>query len=208
MRTPNTLMYLTNVQYLPEKRQIVAEMANKREKLSFRYAFYPKLFLSANPAAEELILELLRAYQNQKFTIQRINSETIKIECATFSDLKHMAIVLQKNLQIPCLVIEPERQFLIEMDWSYFDSFKVNCKNEIISKTDFNIAPKAKLDFLAIPLDETLNHLINADVGKAKDLTGRICLSNILRIKPNEVPETKAMLSEIKIGRASCRERV
>ena len=41
---PSAKLFLSNVQYLADKRQIVAEFSNTREKVSKRYSFFPKMF--------------------------------------------------------------------------------------------------------------------------------------------------------------------
>lgn len=197
MKTPNMLLYLTKVSYLPEKRQIAVSFANEKNAVSLRYKFFPSIYLPLNKQKAKLIEEILQVYDKQKYSIEKPNKTTLKINCSTLQDLKNIAALLNSSLEIVCLIVEPERQFLLEKGWSYFDCFKFNSKKQLLSKEELFILPKVKFDFMDSSFSRTIQNLIEQNIVASEDLTEKLCLSNLLCVPLSKIPKTKNIILEL-----------
>lgn len=177
---PNTKTWLSKTTYVPEKRQIVVEFENLKEKYTERYAFFPSIFLKAEKEKQEVLMEVLKLYESKRYKVET-EEDFLEIKTGTFEDLKKIAFLLKESLGIKARVIEPERQFLIQKQWSYFDCF---------GGEEF---PKIKTEYFAEDLEKTVNELGE----KGEKLLEEIALANLLKVPIQGVPEKKFQQTEI-----------
>lgn len=188
LMTPNTA-YLTKAHYIEGKRKIAVEFSSCNGKATKSFTFFPSFFLDKGMPAKELN-SILSTYNPQKFKV-RERQHSFEVIASTFTDLKCLAnLCLEAFGQRPYL-IEPERQFLILHDWSYFDSFGFFDGNPI--KTNDEGFPLAKIDSLPESLGITALQLLGHDVHIAAEFIANIARSKILRI-PFEAPLTSKFL--------------
>ena len=175
---PSAKLFLSNVQYLADKRQIVAEFSNTREKVSKRYSFFPKMFFMLGRIPRGSFLEILSDL-SQRLKVD-FEGGKATIFGATFSDLKRANNLLADCFGFRSNLVEPERQFLIEKQWGYFDSFSfASGEPELVSSLDF---PDIDLDFLSESLKDTLGELLFTNRSLASEIAQKIASSRLLKI--------------------------
>ncbi|MFH1239963.1 MAG: hypothetical protein V1672_01995 [Candidatus Diapherotrites archaeon] len=180
---PNTSTVLTAVKYLPEKKVIYAEFSCEGIKSTEKFGFFPSLFLPITPFTEAQIKEIITENGIKCKIFMHENS--VEIMAPNFDDLKKITNILSSLINATPLLIEPERQFLIKKDWSYFDSF--NFSETEIEKTHLTL-PKTEVEFLSYSLHETLEDALLKDSKSAEELAKKIAISNILKVPPLKVP--------------------
>ncbi|HNV00982.1 MAG TPA: hypothetical protein PKK60_00980 [archaeon] len=185
----SNVLYLTNVTYIESKREVLVEFSNKFEKKIERYKFFPFILLPKSIDGEKL-KELLISFSFRSFSLQE-KENYFSLQSVSFLELKKMVSVLSKCFGKLPLVLEPERQFLIEKNWSYFDSFSY-FENSLIKvdsflkDVSFSVLPE-------IPFVEALK--INQE--EAVFFVNQAVLSNILKVPINLVPKNKQEQEEI-----------
>ena len=183
------VLYLTNVTYVDSKREVLAEFSNKFDKKVERYKFFPFILLPKSIDGEKL-KELLLSFSFKFFSLQE-KENYFSLQSTSFVELKKIVSVLSKCFGKLPLVLEPERQFLIEKNWSYFDSF-LYFENSLIKvdsfskDVSFSVLPE-------IPFVEAMK--INQE--EATFFVNQAVLSNILKIPINLVPKNKQDQEEI-----------
>ncbi|HZX19943.1 MAG TPA: hypothetical protein VFF13_02930 [archaeon] len=175
---PNTQSFLTSVNYIPEKRQVTVEFSNKEGKFSRRYSFFPKMHFSQEKISKENFFAVLPKDCVQKIRVT-FNEKNATVFAATFSDLKRINNLLRKCFGVEYNLIEPERQFLIEKGWGYFDCFDVKDEPILVDSSFF---PDVTFDFLSDSLRETINDLLVNNKALARELVYRIVSSRLLKI--------------------------
>ena len=120
---PSTPVFLSSVRYCEPKRQVVVEFSGPAHKSSLRYSFFPKMHFPPGSIAQERFFEVVRGCNGQRFKTD-FSSNIATVYAATFSDLKRLSNMLAVCFGTYYTLIEPERQFLIEKGWNYFDSFE------------------------------------------------------------------------------------
>lgn len=189
----NTQAFLSKVAYSAEKRQIIVEFSSTKEKFSRRFSFFPKMFFSLGKISQNSFLELLSKDDFQKLKVSFSNDKAT-IFGATFNDLKRVNNLLREFFNFECNLIEPERQFLIEKSWSYFDCFELKENNlELVSSPKF---PNVKFEFLSDSLKETVKDLLKNNKRLASDIVQKIVSSKLLKV-PFVEHENSNSLEEI-----------
>ena len=176
---PSTALFLGRVTYIAQKRQIVAEFSNKSEKYTKRYAFFPKLYFPLRGISQQSFRQALAGHDLKRIKLD-FEGETAVIYAATFSGLKKVSNLLGKFFSFHSNLIEPERQFLIEKGWGYFDPFYFE-SGEPIQTGSFDF-PKIPLTFFSMPLDETITDLISQNRPLAEEIVSRVANSRLLKI--------------------------
>lgn len=118
----NKPIYLTRVSYNEPKAEILTEFSNKGERVVKRYKFYPLALFSSSISSEKLI-ELILSLGFKGFNISEKNN-LLYLHASSFAELKKISNALSLYLNKKPLVLEPQRAFLLERNWSYFDSFE------------------------------------------------------------------------------------
>lgn len=190
---PNTVLYLSNATYLPEKQEVVIEFSNRTQKITKPFPFLPCVYVNPN-GSRELLIELLSAYENKKIKSGECGNKIIKITAATFADLQKVAVLLQSTLQLNPLVIAPERQFLLQKDWSYFDAFVADGME--MKKIEVPSVPNVMLEFLHDSTRRIFNETLTHEKAVASSLAEALVKSNLLTLPITALPETKQEIAE------------
>lgn len=186
MFAPNTknVYYLVDVKYLEDKKQIVLFFVNQENKIIQRHVFFPSLLLPKSIALSDL-KKFLSVLDLRKFKII-VFDNSIKLVASNYSNLKKAFNLITASFNVQPLLLEPERQFLLEKNFSYFNSFKL-ILNTLIKSTE-------------LPSEEFLEfYLNNMHVSKEDnafyDMLENIVLSMLLRMPLNKIPESKHLHS-------------
>jgi hypothetical protein len=178
---------LTNVQYNESKQEVLVEFSYDALKVVERIPFFPYLNFSTKLSRDNL-QEILFSFGLKKFKILDSNNsdnENKKIIASSFSELKKISIVIAKAFGKKPLILEPERQFLLEKNWSYFDCFKNNEK--IDESCDFGFL-LTKL----IPFEDAIELAENETLSLVEKAT----LSKILSVNISNLPKKKEDIVE------------
>ena len=189
---PSTL-FLSSASYSQKKKQVIVEFSNHSQKAVERFQFFPSLLFNLEGLKQGLVAEILSTYNQKKFKYH-IKGNALHLSAATFSDLKRISNLLFSSFNRRPFFLEPEREFLLERNWSYFDSFILETGN--IFKKNAREFPSAKIGFLARPLEETVEELIGFSKEDAKSLVEMLALSNILFLPLHAVPGKKFLQAE------------
>ncbi|MDO8646905.1 MAG: hypothetical protein Q7R70_00630 [Candidatus Diapherotrites archaeon] len=189
------LLFLSRVSYNEERREIIAEFENSGEKRIERFKFFPKALLPAAEGIEERIAkEIISMYNLKKFRISRKNEKILAIEASTFKDLKKISNLLQQSLKKSLQLIEPERQFLLEKEWNYFQAFK-NGKFGM-EMQEILLFPEAMIEGCSESIRATARQLLKHDKKAAESFLKNIALSKFLKIPSQYAPESIKEASE------------
>lgn len=167
-------VFLSNIRYNEQGREIILEYSSSQGKTISREKFFPKLFLDKRFNKELLKEIILFLEKNSLMITDRPNS--IEVKARDFSSLKSFLNLLRKTTEdktiIPLSIIEPERQYLIEKDFSFFERFE-----------EYKGKPfKAKgIPGIKHCLEETGLHLFE---GYAE----RMALATLLKTVPESIP--------------------
>lgn len=123
--------FLVNVTYDNEKSKIILYFTKDLEnqnKINYIYSekFYPSFIIDLN---KSLVKDLL--YEFSKEIIIKEKEEKTKVYARNQEILERCKKILQLSTNKNILLIESERQFLIENNWSYYDSFCLINRNKI-----------------------------------------------------------------------------
>ena len=137
----------------------------------FKSNFYPYFVIDIK---SELVLELLSEFKKD-ISIKSLEKKT-KVLARDFETLQKIGKILQQATGKNVILIEPERQFLIKNNWSYYDSFFVS-KDRV---TRIN-----NQDFIHSAINNYTTNLEDKEKIKLiEPLTKKLILSNILKVKP------------------------
>lgn len=186
MLPSNTLFSLSKVRYNEQNREIVCSFANGSRLKSQRYTFFPALLTNA---PDESVASLLSASELRQLQFAETKKQTVKIVGASFSLLQSLEKAIREKLNRPSLLLSPERQFLLQQNWGFFDGFLFENQPEKVSGL---VLPETNLGFLPASFPETLSELLDSG---ALDAAQRLCLSvvwsNALRIPLHHLPFTE-----------------
>tara|TARA_Y100000310_G_scaffold342688_1_gene446934 strand:+ start:2647 stop:4041 length:1395 start_codon:yes stop_codon:yes gene_type:complete len=130
--------------------------------------------------------KILCNYNPQKFKLKE-KPYAFQVIASTFKDLKCLAnLCLEAFGQRP-FIVEPERQFLIERDWNYFDAFQFFHDKPV--KSNAISFPDIKTEFSSDPLPLTFKHLLEHDATQATAFVKAMALSRILKIPIDSLPD-------------------
>ncbi len=177
--TPDSF-WLTDVKYLEDKRAVLADFSRLNIRRNLCLPFVPSFFASKKRVKKEQLLSALSALGKQPFELNEEKS-AFKITAATFADLNKAANALFQEMNFSPIVLQPERQFLLQQNWSYFDCFHFTSEKEP-QKIECNELPGINLPFFSEPLNETVQQLLGVDANSAMRILESIALSNALRL--------------------------
>jgi hypothetical protein len=184
--TSNTL-YLTKVRYLEEKKRIVLEFSNSELKRTKSFLFFPSFFLEKRVPKKELNT-ILSNYNPQRFRADE-KQHAFQVTASSFRDLKCLANLCLGALGQRPLLLEPERQFLLTMGWSYFDAFHFLQGNPVRSnRIHF---PDANVSELTDSTQETALQLLGQDRQAGLGFIKALALSKVLRLPFDGLPESE-----------------
>ncbi len=171
-------LYLTNAKYDDEKNRILLYLSGQGTSTKTNYIYKEKFnpfFLVDAPS--DIITQLLSEFKKD-IKIETLTTTKTKLIANNFQTLQKCHKILTNSLNKNILLIEPERQYLIEKNWSYYDVF-LNVSDKIK-----HIKNQTKIHDI---IKETTNEL--EEIKKIKiipELTRKLIISNILKIKPEQ----------------------
>ena len=183
-----THVYLTKVTFNSEKKEILAEFRNSNSKVVKRFDFYPFLVLPKE-MNKEMVEELLLCVGIKGFRIEKKN-KYLKIICSSFDALKKISNALALHTGKKPLILEPERQFLIQKNWNYYDSFIF--ENDLLVKDD----TKHDIGFL-VTKEVLFKEAVELDEEGTLFLVEKFSLSALLRVPLEKVPTSLQEKTEI-----------
>lgn len=183
------LLFLTKVTYNEDRKEVLVEFSSKLKKLIERFKLFPFLALPKNtdlPKVKQLLLDLgIRSFNISE------KDNYLSVQASSFSNLKIIANSLANVLGNLPLVITPERQFLLEKNWTYFDSF-MQFNGSLIKVDSF----KKDVSFAVAP-EIPFSEVMRLDKEQALFLVEQAALSSVLTIPLNCIPKSVQEREEI-----------
>src|SRR3989344_3418402 len=186
-------LFLSKVAYLPNKKEIVAEFSNSGERFTQGYNFFPSMLFSSLLPGNS-IKSVLNVYDSKKFILEKLQNNVFKVTASTFEDLQKLSTLLISSLKISPLLLEPERQFLIQRNWGYFDAFNLE-SNELV-KAGQKSFPIFSNEMFTKPLNEFVQDLLQENHEIGKNLVEKIAYSNFLKIPFTEIDLSQKQLMD------------
>jgi hypothetical protein len=199
MSAPDSF-WLTNVKYLEDKRAVLADFSRLNIRRNLCLPFFPSFFASKKRIKKEQLLSALSTLGKHFFKLKE-EKNAFKIIASTFADLNKAANALFQEMNFSPVVLQPERQFLLQQNWSYFDCFRFNSEKEA-QKIECNELPDINLPFFSEPLNETIQQLLVPDANSAMRILESIALSNALHLpltnlSPSNDTQAEALFENI-----------
>ncbi|HNW05661.1 MAG TPA: hypothetical protein PK655_00270 [archaeon] len=166
---------LLNSSYEKDRARVVLyfgrDPLNNNYELIHKATYYPYFIVELE---KELVSQLLSDFKKD-ISLKSLDKKT-KIIARDFELLSKCSKILQQATGKNIILIEPERQFLIRNNWSYYDSFCVFKRNirKINNENHIHFAIK----------NYTKNLNYSEKIRLIEPLTKKLILSNILRLKP------------------------
>ncbi len=170
-------IYLLDSKYDNERNRMILffskDPLSKKFDFVLKEKFNPYLYIDL---PKELVYKLLNDFKKE-IKIEVINKKKIKLISKNYNTLQKCAKIINTATSKNILLIKPERQFLIQTNWSYYDMFVSIGRNKI-KKIDNNNT-----------INQTIKRYIKSLTSKEQpkliqSLTKRLLLSNILKVKP------------------------
>lgn len=185
--------WLTGVNYLQEKRAIVLHFSWLNNRRTAKLPFFPCFYASKAFFSLQQLHQALSG-EGKRFKIEE-KPRAFKVSAATFSGLNALADRIFNETGFRPLMLNPERQFLLERNWSYFDCFVFFGGKEFAKSERFSF-PEARLGFFSEPLRETVQQLAREDLQAAQKTLEAIALSSLLHLPIEVLPGTGFMQLE------------
>ncbi|MFA4906958.1 MAG: hypothetical protein WC602_01675, partial [archaeon] len=185
-------LWLAKAGYSEQNREVIVEFANREEKIVKRFPFYPKAIFCLRERQKPL-QETLARLDSRNIAVS-VKGNCLKVSASNFSELKRVCALLEIALHSKPLLLSPERQFLAENNWSYFDSFRA-CIGGELEKGNFCL-PNLKTGIDLESLPKTIQGLLEKNRKLAERLSEKIVLSSLLCLPLEKVPESKAVALE------------
>lgn len=180
---------LVSVAYIQEKKEIICYFQNGYEKLAKRFSFTPYIKLNKK-ISKEKIEELLISFKIKNFQLKETNS-SILLCSDSIENLKKISNLIAKTTNQKYLVFEAERIFLIEKDWSYYETFSIENNGEI-KKVD------KKLDFSFHLIPNLLfEEALCISEPHTLSLIKQSAFSQILKISLKKIPNSEKEIIEL-----------
>jgi hypothetical protein len=187
--------FLSKVSYLEERKEIIAEFSSPNGKTLERFRFFPKAFFNCKGKSIEIVMEILRLYDAKRFKASEARQGILEIQASTFTDLKKISKLLQQSFGNGLRLVEPERQFLLEKEWNYFDAFKEF--NFGMQKSKTRGIPEASIEYCNDSFEKTASQLARHDIKAAESFLESFALSKELCIPMQSVPELSAQKASL-----------
>ena len=181
-------LYLMDSRYDNEKNRILlyfSEDSSSTQKYSFVYKdkFNPYFYVDI---PFDLSIKLLEEFKGD-IKITKIDNNKIKITAKNFEILQKCSKVISISAYKNIILLEPERQYLLNNNWSYFDLFCITHENKVKKINNTNEIHSA--------IKKLTGNLANTEKIKVcTSLTKKIITSNFLNIKPTkEIPNDQIL---------------
>jgi len=180
-------LYLINSIYDNYKNRILLYFSEdpSSQKYSFVYKdkFNPYFYIDLK---FDLAVKLLEEFKGD-IKIERYGPEKIKIIAKNYEILQKCSKIISISAYKNIILLDPERQYLLNNQWSYFDIFCLTHENKIKKINNANEIHSA--------IKKITDNLIDSEKIKiCSSLTKKIITSNLLNIKPNtEIPNEQIL---------------
>lgn len=180
-------LYLMNCVYDTEKQRIITFFSkdpySNKYDFVLKEKFNPYLYIEVS---KELVQKILCDFKKEiKIEKTTKNPNILKIIAKNKDTLHKVHKVLLLSIKKTPFLVDIERQYLIEKNWSYYDLFLIVSSNKIKKIENTNVSSVVK-KYINTHLNEEQFKLI-------ENLTKNILLSNILKIKINDVKKQDVM---------------
>ncbi len=166
---------------------LLLEFSQLNLRRMVRMPFFPSFFVRKDTLDFETLKEAVSSHHT-RYKIER-KGKAFKVSASTFSGLNEIADAIFKETGFRALVLEPERQFLLERQWSYFDCFTFFSEKEFVKSQSVQF-PEAKVELFSEPLNETIEQLLAGNQELAGKILESISLSNLLKKPITDLPES------------------
>ena len=173
--TPN-IFWLSTATYIEGRKAVSIEFTSNNTQVSKRFVFFPEMHLPKGAVGKAELAKILSAHNPQRFRIAE-EKNCLRIVASTYSDLIAFAKIVSKHFSFEPLMIEPERQFLLQKNWGYFDAFEI--KNNAVKKLGLLSVPETKIQSLVKPITETIQELFCSQKNTATSLLESIIVSQL-----------------------------
>ncbi len=175
--TSNTF-YLSNAEYIQNKKRVSVEFSSSVGRKSFSFSFIPFILIH-----NSLISGSLQNFfkQNKLKSEKVVNG--LKVFSSDLSLLEEINLLCSKK----CILLSPERQFLLSKNWSFFDEFKIDDK---IKKKNLDGVPDVSFNFACGSLKENVSEMLSFSKQNTKEFMNKIILSNILCVNLTVLPKS------------------
>jgi hypothetical protein len=168
-------LYLTECVYEEEKQRIISYFSKDpySNKYDFVYKekFNPYFYIDL---PKEIVQKLLSDFRKE-IKVEKIEQNKIKVIAKNKETLNKIYKILSISTSKNILILDIEREYLIEKEWSYYDLFIIISKTKIKKIENNNISAIVKKYINPFLKEEQLKLIEN--------LTKKLLLSNILKIK-------------------------
>ena len=197
-RQESSPFWLTGLRYLEEKKSVLAEFSCAGFKRTAILAFFPCFLVSKKALSKESLKNEISLLGNQKFELIEIG-DCFKVVSTNFSMLETLANNVFKSTGALAIMPSPERQFLIEKNWGFFDAFclEETSKGIVPAKAVSFGLPDVKTDFFSESLPKTISALSKIDPEEANSILSLIAFSKILFLPLEKIPATGFLKQEI-----------
>jgi Ni,Fe-hydrogenase III component G len=171
--------FLLNAEYDNSKSRIKLYFSRNPLSNNLEYIHkenYQPYFIINN--SKEIISNLLSEFKGL-IKIKELEKNKIKIISVNNIILRKCINILKYSLNKDILEIEPERQFLINNNWSYYDSFSLILKNKIRKVDDKDLIHLGVKKYLE-------NTDLNIQKKLIEPITRKLIISNLLKTKPQK----------------------
>jgi|GEM_PF-4432991 len=162
---PSSNAFLTGVSYAVKEHRVKVLFENSEEKTVKEFLFVPEIRMPLNNAVRAVAREIVSPQTGLVFSE---SAEKCALRSPSFNLLRKAHALLSLSLKASIPLIEPERQFLLDQGWSYFDCFEL--EGGVIGKKQQGTA----LSQLDLPVDITLREAL---------------LSRMLALPASQLPE-------------------
>jgi hypothetical protein len=169
-------VYLIDCVYESEKQRIITYFSkdpyNRKSDFIFKEKFNPFFYIDLS---KELVTKLLSDF-NKEIKIEKIKNK-LKITAKNKETLNKCYKIISMATSKKILLIDTDRQYLIDKKWSYYDLFVIISRTRI-KKIEINNVSSVVKKYINPFLKEEQIKLI-------ENLTKKVLLSNLLKIKPS-----------------------
>ncbi|MBS3062553.1 MAG: hypothetical protein J4203_01650 [Candidatus Diapherotrites archaeon] len=193
---PNALA-LASAKYDEKRRAVRVFFSNDAQQSAKSFPFFPRLYVDRQQLPADHLQQALDLYGPTKFSFKTVNRFAAEVKASTHSDLVKLSRLLDSMFQYDAKPLEPERQFLLSSDWSYFDAFALD--RDAPEKIPAPGLSSARLDFLSSPVSVELSELLRsaAHTETAAGFAKKIAYANLLAIPPTEAPDSASQAAEL-----------
>jgi len=197
------VFWLTRISYSGERKAVLAEFSNGNIKRTLRFAFLPGALLSKKKLSKEEIKQCISAVKPGKYRISE-KENCWKITAANFEILEKITNLIFEEHCATAVMPSPEKQFLIEKNWNFFEAFEFN--EDAVQKTECTELPDVKMNFFSETLPKTIKELEKIDSEETNKIISLIAFSKALKMPLEELPSSGFAKQEIFLENAMFKE--